>query len=66
MLSLAVTSVFPQVSREKSRDQYSEPMPNREIVVSSKDPNFDDLVLENKIIILNKREMRGSLYVKET
>ena len=66
MLSLAVTSVFPQVSVKKSRDQYSKPMPNREIVVSSKDPNFDDLVLENKIIILNKREMRGSLYVKET
>ena len=50
---------------KKSKDQYSEPMPNREIVVSSKDPNFDDLGLDKKIIILNKNERRGSLHVKE-
>ena len=66
MLSLTVTSVFPSSFREKSRDQDSEPMHNREIVGSPKDPNFDDLVLDQKIIILNKNEMRGSLHVKET
>ncbi len=66
VLSLAVTSVFSQVSVKKSRDQYSEPMPNREIVVSSKDPNFDDLVLDKKTIILNKNKRRGSLHIKRT